>query len=486
MDTESHPNFVQTKQLKGAHAQPITAIAISRDGRLFASGGRDRRLRIYKTASSRPIWEFGVGSAVRAIVWHPDSTLITYATEGCVTTLRISSATADPVTYQRTMQNYIHSLCVRPDGQLLAIGHGGKVSLVRAHGLNAQEYATVPPPSPIHGRTDATTAAIFRPESRTELLVSYIYGRICQQGVQLLRQFNQAATIVGPMNVSPSGKNLSLVNLAGEARWINSSTLQGPVQLPVHRLPTPTKYTMDVAFISDDVVAVASENDGAYILHRQRREAVQQLPHSGLPVQIMAHWGDTQRGEHLLITGSAEPNKPGTLTLWRSKQTRSMPRNTGYFAAAAAIAITGIYAVLSSPPHLRSDFERISRGVVDQVDAWRSGTHPGASAPSSFQVHGGADRASLTVIITTTETAFPAPVDETPSAADRVPVTTTPTIAQVAKTGAALPGSAAQDGDAPLQSNEVASVVAAGEGRVETVHDEALTTTSRGAWMGWK
>lgn len=85
--TRARTKFVVAKELQGAHDSAVTAIAISLDGRLFASGGRDQHLRLYKTSSAKLTRDYVVGSSVRAIAWHPDPNYITYATEGCVTTL---------------------------------------------------------------------------------------------------------------------------------------------------------------------------------------------------------------------------------------------------------------------------------------------------------------------------------------------------------------------------------------------------------------
>lgn len=88
----------------------------------------------------------------------------------------------------------------------------------KAH-LDAQEYASVPAPPPIHGRTDVTTAAVFHPKQHGEIFVSYLYGRILyvyvkwclqsakmsfhwsmyrysDQGVGVVRRFEQGGAII--------------------------------------------------------------------------------------------------------------------------------------------------------------------------------------------------------------------------------------------------------------------------------------------------
>jgi WD40 repeat protein len=88
MNSETVPVFVKAAQLV-VHRDPINTIAISCDGKLFASGGDDGFLLIFNAKSLRELKRFRVPSPVRAIVWHPaQPEFVTYGTaSGVVSTL---------------------------------------------------------------------------------------------------------------------------------------------------------------------------------------------------------------------------------------------------------------------------------------------------------------------------------------------------------------------------------------------------------------
>ncbi|KAF8208470.1 WD40-repeat-containing domain protein, partial [Mycena galopus ATCC 62051] len=117
------------------HRDPINTIAISCDGKLFASGGDDGFLLIFNAKSLRELKRFRVPSPVRAIVWHPaQPEFVTYGTaSGVVSTLAHNAGSYFPRTYtqfQRSMPGTVHCLAIRFDGQFLAVGFHDEVAIV--------------------------------------------------------------------------------------------------------------------------------------------------------------------------------------------------------------------------------------------------------------------------------------------------------------------------------------------------------------------
>ncbi|KAJ7822798.1 WD40-repeat-containing domain protein, partial [Mycena olivaceomarginata] len=111
------------------HRDPINTIAISCDGKLFASGGDDGFLLIFNAKSLRELKRFRVPSPVRAIVWHPaQPEFVTYGTaSGVVSTL---AHNARYTQFQRTMPGTVHCLAIRFDGEFLAVGFHNEVAIV--------------------------------------------------------------------------------------------------------------------------------------------------------------------------------------------------------------------------------------------------------------------------------------------------------------------------------------------------------------------
>ncbi|KAJ7303054.1 hypothetical protein DFH08DRAFT_826038 [Mycena albidolilacea] len=134
-DCETVMVFVKAAQLV-IHRDPINTIAISCDGRLFASGGNVRSLQELKC--------FRVLSPVRAIVWHPmQPKFMTYGmASGAVSTLTHNAGSYFPQKYtqfQCSMPGTVHCLAIQFDGQFLAVGFHNKVAIVQTPLISSEE-----------------------------------------------------------------------------------------------------------------------------------------------------------------------------------------------------------------------------------------------------------------------------------------------------------------------------------------------------------
>ncbi|NUN95774.1 MAG: protein kinase [Candidatus Omnitrophica bacterium] len=112
------------------HAGAVSAVAFSPDGALAATGGSDRAVRIWRTATGESAAVFEDHPArIDSILFHPDSArLATGGAEGEVTLLDLRTGTQTRVL--RGHSNVVDSLSFSPDGKLLATGSWDKTARI--------------------------------------------------------------------------------------------------------------------------------------------------------------------------------------------------------------------------------------------------------------------------------------------------------------------------------------------------------------------
>jgi cytochrome c len=103
---------------KPAHQAKISAVALSRDGQLFATAGWDRRLRLWRTADLSPIATIETTENVNALVFTRDGLL---AGGGYDASLRLwDPHTNAEITMLSGHEAGINALIVLPDGKLVS------------------------------------------------------------------------------------------------------------------------------------------------------------------------------------------------------------------------------------------------------------------------------------------------------------------------------------------------------------------------------
>jgi WD40 repeat protein/CHAT domain-containing protein len=135
----------EVKSIQGGagrgHSERVTAIAISRDGEVLASGGADRNIILWKLSTGREIGPLlGHADRVSGLSFsHDGRRLVSVGEDG---TVRVWELTADASTVLRNRQAPAFSAVFSPDGRELVSGHEGAVKVWDLAGGN--EVRTLP------------------------------------------------------------------------------------------------------------------------------------------------------------------------------------------------------------------------------------------------------------------------------------------------------------------------------------------------------
>jgi WD40 repeat protein len=122
------PKRIPAKHLAWAHDNWVHALDVHPDGARVATGGADRRVKLWEWGREKPLAEFRAHDDwVRAVVFSPDGRLL--ASAGDDGLVRLWDAdTAEPVTMLDARASFLDALAWSADGkQLLSSGNDGKV-----------------------------------------------------------------------------------------------------------------------------------------------------------------------------------------------------------------------------------------------------------------------------------------------------------------------------------------------------------------------
>jgi len=71
LPTMTTPRYTLDVTLPSGHANGITVLEFSPDGKFLASGSGDGVLLVFSTSSWKPVKRFIDASSISALVWHP-------------------------------------------------------------------------------------------------------------------------------------------------------------------------------------------------------------------------------------------------------------------------------------------------------------------------------------------------------------------------------------------------------------------------------
>mmetsp|Transcript_33083 Transcript_33083/g.104620 ORF Transcript_33083/g.104620 Transcript_33083/m.104620 type:complete len:383 (-) Transcript_33083:326-1474(-) len=116
----------RSEVIKTSAAHSAMVLAFNKDGSLVASGGRDRRIKLWCTTGKNEIYDAFEGHAgmIQALAFSPDGSLLASGSSDCTVRLwNMQSLTSyrDPL---RGHYRGIHAVAFSPDGVHLAAGSG--------------------------------------------------------------------------------------------------------------------------------------------------------------------------------------------------------------------------------------------------------------------------------------------------------------------------------------------------------------------------
>jgi WD40 repeat protein len=122
------PAAVPAKHLAWSHENWVHDLDVHPDGKRVATGGTDRRIKIWKWGQEKPLAEFKAHEDwVRAVAFAPDGRLLASAGDDCLVRLW-DGETARPVATLDAHGSFLDSLAWSADGQqLLAGGNDGRI-----------------------------------------------------------------------------------------------------------------------------------------------------------------------------------------------------------------------------------------------------------------------------------------------------------------------------------------------------------------------
>jgi WD40 repeat protein len=184
-----------------SHSGFVYTVEFSPDGRILASGGADRRIRLWNTESGKIIYTLdGHQDAVTAVKFMPNGKILISA--GADRTLRFWDLESKQLL--KTIEAHeqkIHALAIGGDGKTIVSGSSDRTVLMRQLGTSLQHS--------FQGHQDAVLTVAISADDKT-IASGSIDGTICLWDVatqQLIASFPAHQSAVKSIVFQPSGTN---------------------------------------------------------------------------------------------------------------------------------------------------------------------------------------------------------------------------------------------------------------------------------------
>jgi len=241
------------------HTESVVSVAISSDGRLIASGSKDRAvyLQDLKTGATVGLPMQGHTDSVVAVVFSPDSLWL--ASGSLDKTVRVwdvatqRSANWGPL----VCRDSVSSVAISPNGQLVAAGdHSGRISLWHSEtGQPARE--------PLDTSTTLHVSIGFSPDGR--FIAAGGYNRFSNENFAQTWNISTGKKV---LNLSGHTDGVQSVAYSSNGEFIATGSDDATVRLwdaetgaPIATLTGPSSPVMSVAFTPNDQSIISGSGD---------------------------------------------------------------------------------------------------------------------------------------------------------------------------------------------------------------------------------
>lgn len=283
------------------HRGPVRAVALSDDGRLLATAGRDGTVRLSRpgdAAAGVTVHDPGLGQLYAVTVTGDGGRVAAAGLDGRVWLLDVRDGGARVIGTREHGQ--VHALAFSPDGSRLATGEWHDAVGLWNTATGAREAA-------LEGAQDSVFAVAFSPDG-TRLAAASQDDTAAVWDVAGHRRIALLASHLGPVHgvaFSPDGRSLATCGEDGTLRlWSPQSSVNAPL---------PGTAWLDAALSPDRSLLAAAGHDGTLRLWRTGEaghRTTRTLRVSQEPVRAVAFSHDGS----LIAAGDQQ----GTVTVWRT------------------------------------------------------------------------------------------------------------------------------------------------------------------------
>ena len=288
----------------------VNAIAISPDGKIIASGGDDKTIKLWDLTTGKILRTLkGHRDSIRAIAFSPDGQLLVSGGNDCTLKIWQVAKRQKPLTL-KGHYGFVNSVAISPDGQILASTSEGETAELKLWLLPDGDEIKY------SGTVYCVSCVAFSPLGEL-IAIGRDFGgiKLCQMPTYETHCILNRSGTVTSLAFSPDGQTLASGNTGKTIKIWQPSTGEELRILKTHspRINSPkgdSGKVNSVAFSPDGQILASGSNDKTIkIWELSTGEVICTLTEHSAPIQSVAFSPDGQT----LISGSWDK----TIKIWR-------------------------------------------------------------------------------------------------------------------------------------------------------------------------